>query len=44
VELDQDEADTFLDFYAELDDHDDVQAAFANCELPDDFEPSVEVE
>lgn len=44
VELDQEEADTFLEFYTELDDHDDVQAAFANCELPDDFEPSVEVE
>lgn len=41
VDLDQDEAEKFLRFYRELDDHDDVQEAFANCVLPEDVEAEV---
>lgn len=41
VELDADEVEKFVDFYTELDDHDDVQEAFANCEMPDDADVEV---
>lgn len=41
VELDRDESETFLEFYRELDDHDDVQDAYANCEMPGDLDEEV---
>ena len=34
VELDEKGAEKFLNFYHELDDHDDVQDAYANCVMP----------
>ena len=34
VELDADQAEKFLNFYQELDAHDDVQDAYANCVMP----------
>jgi YebC/PmpR family DNA-binding regulatory protein len=42
VELDRDDAETFLEFYHELEDHDDVQSAFANCVLPDDMQSALD--
>jgi len=41
VELAADEAEQFVEFYTELDDHDDVQDAYANCLMPDDVEAEI---
>lgn len=44
TELDVDEAKSFLKFFEELDDHDDVQYAYANFEIPDDVASELERE
>ncbi len=41
VELNRDESEKFLEFYRQLDDHDDVQDAYANCEMPGDLDEEV---
>lgn len=36
VPLDRDKAERFMEFYEEIDDHDDVQKVFTNADVPDD--------
>jgi transcriptional/translational regulatory protein YebC/TACO1 len=43
-ELDLNEARSFLKFFEELDDHDDVQYAYANFDIPDDVAAELERE